>query len=79
MKLDARVRGAVGAVLGRPVAYGAEHLHLCQPEDFEVAGTPMLRDRHPLFRRPAHVGENRHRVSAEGWEWFARPPSEQEL
>ena len=41
-----------------------------------VASAP-LRARHPLYRRPRYIGENRHKVITEGWDgWYYNPPSE---
>lgn len=36
-----------------------------------------LRANHPLFRRPAYIGENRHKVMTGGWDnWYYNPPGE---
>lgn len=45
--------------------------------DLHSDGSPVLRPNHPLFRRPKHIGENRHKVMTEGWGgWYYNPPSE---
>lgn len=42
-----------------------------------VGATPM-RSNHPLFRRPAYIGENRHKLMDYGWgPWYYQPPSEE--
>jgi hypothetical protein len=43
----------------------------------ESVGVTPLRANHPLFRRPAYIGQNRHKVMTEGWGgWYYNPPSE---
>ena len=39
-----------------------------------------LRSNHPLFRRPAHIGENRHKVICGGWNgWYYGAPENEVL
>lgn len=41
------------------------------------AGGDTLRPNHPLYRRPAYIGQNRHHVMSQGWgQWYYNPPSE---
>ena len=47
------------------------------PPRWPLVPAASLRARHPLYRRPRHIGENRHKVMTEGWSgWFYDPPSE---
>ena len=42
-----------------------------------ASGADTLHANHPLFRRPCHAGENRHKIITGGWGgWFYDPPSE---
>jgi len=39
------------------------------------AGTRPLRPNHPLYRRPEHIGANRHKVMCDGWDgWYYDAP-----
>ena len=47
------------------------------PPRWPLVPAGSLRGRHPLYRRPRYIGENRHKVMTEGWDgWFYNPPSE---
>lgn len=47
------------------------------PPRWPLVSAGSLRGRHPLYRRPSYIGENRHKVMTEGWDgWFYNPPSE---
>ena len=49
----------------------------CVPPRWPLVPPGMLRARHPLYRRPRYIGENRHKVMTEGWDgWYYNPPSE---
>ena len=47
------------------------------PPRWPLVPAGSLRVRHPLYRRPRHIGENRHHVMTQGWDgWYYDPPSE---
>ena len=47
------------------------------PPRWPLVPAGCLRARHPLYRRPSYIGENRHKVMTQGWDgWFYDPPSE---
>ena len=47
------------------------------PPRWPLVPAGSLRARHPLYRRPSYIGENRHKVMTQGWDgWFYDPPSE---
>ena len=39
----------------------------CPRWSMASVGVTPLRQNHPLFRRPGHIGENRHKVMSAGW------------
>ena len=50
----------------------------CPEWSLASVGATPLRSNHPLFRRPAYIGENRHKIMAYGWgPWYYDPPSEE--
>jgi hypothetical protein len=74
-KLNASLRTS-SANLWRPTMdEGSWHVPEAQ---VRASGADVLHGNHPLFRRPSHAGENRHKVMTEGWAgWFYNPPSEE--
>jgi len=73
--VNSALRSAVNVTMQPPGLTGAGDWAV--PPRWPLAPAGWLRERHPLYRRPGHIGENRHKVMTEGWDgWFYDPPSE---
>lgn len=49
----------------------------CPVWSIKAVGGDLLSPIHSLYRRPAFIGQNRHKIMSEGWAgWFYNPPSE---
>lgn len=74
-KFNASLRGDLADIWRPTMDEGAWFTPIAQ---ITASGADILHSNHPLFRRPSHAGENRHKVITEGWGgWFYNPPSEE--
>ena len=73
--VNSSLRTAVNITAQPPGLVGAGDWAV--PPRWPLVPAGSLRARHPLYRRPRYIGENRHKVMTEGWDgWFYNPPSE---
>ena len=55
-----------------------ENRWTCPRWSMSSVGADQLRTNHPLYRRPCHIGENRHKVAQGGWGgWYYDAPENQ--
>jgi len=55
-----------------------ENRWTCPTWSLASVGCDPLRMNHPLYRRPAHIGENRHKAGQGGWgSWYYDAPENQ--